>query len=99
MIKYKVTYDYMSEKHSIVKVEVESETKCKITIDGTQYPKRTQYEANYFDTFKEAKSFVLQDIQSKIEHISSLIFEHRKVVASYVKKSSFVENLSEGDIC
>lgn len=78
MRKY-MTQKYLKEK--IKSVEVERETESSVWVDGRRNAKSGQY-ANYFDTWLEAKSFLLCEAaadvvnaKSKLDHYKSKLQE------------------------
>ena len=74
MIKYKSKYKF---DNSIEKVSVVSETEHFVTIEYNDFrgfqrtqreKKLTEYDA-YFDTFEEAKNFLINDSEQKLNQI------------------------------
>jgi hypothetical protein len=58
------------KKNLIELVEIEKETEKSIWINGRVHRKTTSYE-KYFDTWEEAKDYLMAQTESKISHLSA----------------------------
>ena len=75
---------YKTRWSSIYEVEIERETESSVWINGSRSAKVTSWE-RYFDSFAEAKAYLTEDKQRKIEteliHVKNAERELAKVSA------------------
>jgi hypothetical protein len=79
MIRYQVLFGKIS------KVEIEKETETYIFLPGGSMDNKRSSWRNYFGTWQEAKSFLLEELWAKVEQATDeqelLFAEFKKVVA------------------
>ena len=88
MIKHKTTG--LGWKNLIEKAEVERETESSVWIGGRRSAKISSYEC-YFDTFGEAKSYLLDMARKHLERANGRVSYAEKELDEVIKLAEEVE--------
>jgi hypothetical protein len=78
--KLKVSFEHSTTRFNVEEVEIESETPTHVFIKNdngneVRFKKRTEHSSNYFNTWCEARDFMLEEVEVKKEQLLRIIKE------------------------